>query len=109
MGGRAERMVKEVQVREEQKRKRREAIEAQTQQLLAERDAIRSKNDQTRLQLQSDVALVDQSMEDTLRGTNENLWSLRAEASGEVRAILDGLSAENSRVWSLEDHKSFAR
>jgi len=104
-----ERMVKDIQARERAAREKHEAVEAQTRQLLAETEAVRANNEEMRLMLQQEVATIDKHVESTLCGTSKDLRSLSTGAEEEVRGILDPLSAETARVWSLEDRKSFAR
>jgi len=106
---RTDHKLSDIQANERAVRERREAAEAETRQLLAETESIRACFEDMRSRLQQDISEVDQNMEKALSGTNADVCSLSGSVEEEVRGILGGVSVESARVWSLEDHASFAR
>ena len=106
---RTRRQLSNIQGRQEAAREKRETIEAQTKQLLADTEAIRSSSKQLRERIEEERASANQNTEVAIRSANEDVHVLSAAVGDEVHAILGSVSAENSRVWALEDHMSFAR
>jgi len=104
-----EKKLSEMQASTLKAKERREAVEAETRQVLAEVAARRADYEGMRSKLQQEITKVDRNMEEVLHSTNEDIRSFHANVEGEVRGIFDTMSAETTRVWSLEDHESFAR
>jgi len=106
---RTEHMLRDIQARERGIHEQREVVEAQTCKLIAEAEAIRVKNDEMRSKVDQEVATIDERVEEALRCSNTELDCLSASVEGEVHGIMGTLSYENTRVWALENHESFAR
>lgn len=104
-----ERMLSENRAREQATWERRAAVEAETQQLLVEIDTIKASSEGLRSKLEQEISTVDQRMEETLCSTHIDVASLSACVENDVHGMLGSLSAENARVWSLEDHAKMAR
>jgi len=106
---RTHKTVSELQAAADAVIKERKIVEQQTFEMLAEIETVKAGTAETRAKLEQEVAIVDQSMEEVLRNANADTLSLKENAENEVRGILGDIAAESKRVWSLEDHDSFAR